>query len=65
MLVLAAKTSNAALDGLLIAGHDEGVLQLYRSSQDPAEKRELLEYLVMMDSEAIWDVIESALDGER
>ena len=55
----------AALDGLLIAGHDEGVLQLYRSSQDPAEKRELLEYLVMMDSEAIWDVIESALDGER
>ncbi len=55
----------AALDGLLIAGHDEGVLQLYRSSQNPAEKRELLQYLVMMDSEAIWDVIDSALDGER
>lgn len=55
----------AALDGLLIAGHDEGVLQLYQSSQDPVEKRELLQYLVMMDSEAIWDVIDSALDGER
>ncbi len=55
----------AALDGLLISGHDEGVLQLYRSSQNPAEKRELLQYLVMMDSEAIWDVIDSALDGER
>ena len=55
----------AALDGLLISGHDEGVLQLYRSSQDPAEKRELLQYLVMMDSESIWDVIDSALDGER
>lgn len=55
----------AALDGLLISGHDEGVLQLYRSSQDPAEKRELLQFLVMMDSEAIWDVIDSALDGER
>lgn len=55
----------AALDGLLIAGHDEGVLQLYQSSQDPVEKRELLQYLVMMDSEAIWDVIGSALDGER
>ena len=55
----------AALDGLLISGHDEGVLQLYQSSQDPVEKRELLQYLVMMDSEAIWDVIGSALDGER
>jgi len=55
----------AALDGLLIADHDEGVLQLYQSSQDPAEKRELLEYLVMMDSEAIWDVIDAALDGQR
>lgn len=55
----------AALDGLLITGHDEGVLQLYQSSQDPVEKRELLQYLVMMDSEAIWDVIDSALDGER
>jgi len=55
----------AALDGLLISGHDEGFLQLYRSSQDPVEKRELLEYLVMMESEAIWDVIGSALDSER
>ena len=55
----------AALDGLLISGHDEGVLQLYQSSQDPVEKRELLQYLVMMDSDAIWDVIDSALEGER
>ena len=55
----------AALDSLLISGHDEGVLQLYQSSQDPVEKRQLLEYLVMMDSEAIWEVIGSALDGER
>jgi HEAT repeat protein len=55
----------AALHGLLIADHDEGVLELYQSSQDPAEKRELLEYLVMMDSEAIWDVIDSALEDQR
>jgi len=55
----------AALDGLLIADHDEGLLELYQASQDPAEKRELLEYLVMMDSDAIWDVIDSALAGER
>ena len=60
-----AEVREAALDGLLIADYDEGVLQLYQASQDPAEKRELLEYLVMMDSEAVWDVIDSALDGER
>jgi HEAT repeat protein len=53
----------AALDGLLIAGHDEGVLELYRASDDDAEKRELLEYLVIMDSDAVWDLIDSALDG--
>lgn len=55
----------AALDGLLIADNDEGVLQLYRESDNPAEKRELLEYLVMMDSEVVWDLIDAALDGQR
>jgi HEAT repeat protein len=60
-----AEVREAALDGLLIAGYDEGVLRLYQASQDPVEKRELLEYLVMMDSDAVWDVIDSALDGER
>ncbi len=53
----------AALHGMLISGHDEGVLELYRSSQDPAEKRELLEFLVMMGSDEVWDLIDSALDG--
>lgn len=53
----------AALDGLLISGHDAGMLQLYRSSQDSAEKKELLEYLVMMGSDDIWDIIDSALEG--
>lgn len=55
----------AALDGLLISGYDEGVLELYRSSRDPAEKRELLEHLVMMESDNIWDAIDSALDTQR
>jgi len=54
---------DAALKGLLISGHDEGVLELYRASNDDAEKRQLLEYLVMMDSDAVWDLIDSALDG--
>ncbi len=55
----------AALQGMLISGYDEGVLELYRASDSDAEKRELLEYLVMMDSEAVWDLIDSALDGTR
>ncbi len=55
----------AALDGMLISGHDEGVLELYRSSQDSAEKRELLEYLVMMGSDDVWNLIESALDDTQ
>ena len=53
----------AALEGMLISGYDEGVLELYRSSQDPVEKRELLEYLVVMGSDDIWDIIDSALEG--
>lgn len=52
----------AALNGLLIAGHDEGVLELYRSSQDPKEKRELMRTLAHMDSEAVWELIETTLD---
>ncbi|MDX1509628.1 MAG: hypothetical protein R3358_15180, partial [Woeseiaceae bacterium] len=53
----------AALEGLLIGDFDAAVLQLYRDSNDAAEKRDLLQYLVMMDSEAIYDVINQALDG--
>lgn len=53
----------AALEGMLISGHDEGVLELYRSSDDAAEKRELLEFLVMMGSDDVWDIIDAALEG--
>jgi len=60
-----AEVREAAMDGLFMSGDDKGVLELYRSSQDAGEKKELLEYLVMMDSDAVWDVIDSALDGER
>ena len=54
---------DAALHGMMIADHDEGVLELFRSSQDPEEKTELLRMLVMMDSDAAMDAIEKALDG--
>lgn len=55
----------AALEGMLISGHDAGVLELYRSSQDTEEKTELLEYLVMMGSDDVWNLIESALDDAQ
>lgn len=53
----------AALDGMLIAGYDEGVLELYRAATDPSEKKDLLERLVMMDSEEVWTLIDAALEG--
>ena len=54
----------AVLDGMLIADYDDGILELYRASEDPTEKTELLEYLTMMDSEALWEIIDAALEGE-
>lgn len=53
----------AAIEGLMISGNDEALLELYRSSTDPAEKRRLLELLVHLDSEGIWEVIDRALEG--
>ncbi len=53
----------AALDGMMIAGYDEGVLELFRASQDTEEKRRLLQMLVMMDSDAVWDVIDATLEN--
>lgn len=55
----------AALDGMLISGNDAGVLELYRSTEDAATKKQLLEYLVIMDSDEMWDIINSALDGDQ
>ncbi len=53
----------AALGGLMISGNDEGLLELYRSSDDSSEKKELLEYLVMTGSDEVWAIIDSDLDG--
>lgn len=54
---------DAVREALLIAGHDEAVLQLFRESKDSAEKRKLLETLVNMDSDAVWDIIDSTLEN--
>jgi hypothetical protein len=53
----------AALEGMLISGYDEGVLQLYRESDDIEEKRDLLEMLGIMGSDLMMEVIDEALEG--
>jgi hypothetical protein len=53
----------AVRDALLIADDDEAVLELFRASTDAAEKRELLQTLVMMDSDAVWDLVNSTLEN--
>jgi HEAT repeat protein len=55
----------AALNGMLIAGNDEGILELYRDSDDVKEKRRLLETLAAMDSDLLFEVLDTALDGTR
>jgi len=58
-----AEVKEAALNGLLISGDNASVLELYRNTDDAAEKRELLEFLVMMGSDEVWDIIDSAFEG--
>ena len=55
----------AALEGMLIADYDEGVVELFRESQDAEEKRDLLEMLVIMDSDAAMQIIDETLGGNR
>ena len=59
------EVKEAALHGMMIAGYDEGVLELFRASQDAEEKRDLLRLLVMMDSDAALVIIEETLNGNR
>lgn len=58
-------TREAALQGLMIAGHDESVLSLFRASRDPAEKRRLLRTLVHMDSKLLMEVIDATLEDTQ
>ena len=39
------------------------MLELFRASTDAAEKRELLQTLVNMDSDAVWEVIDKTLEN--
>ena len=53
----------AVREGLMIAGDDEALLELFRASRDSKEKRELLQMLVNRDSDAVWEIIDSTLEN--
>jgi hypothetical protein len=53
---------DAALQGLLIAGDDKGVLELYRVAKTSEEKRTLLRTLTMMGSDAALEAIDATLE---
>jgi HEAT repeat protein len=53
----------AVREALLIADDDEAALELFRASTDADEKRELLQTLVIMDSDAVWDLVNSTLEN--
>jgi hypothetical protein len=57
---------DAALQGMLIAGDEQGVLSLYRAAKSSDEKRALLRYLAMIDGDgdAALLAIDSALEGK-
>lgn len=51
----------AVLEAMLIEGDEESALELFRESNDPAEKRELL---VHMDSDAVWEIVDATLKDD-
>ena len=55
----------AAVEGLTFGDHDEAILELYRSSTSAREKGELLEALVIMNSDFAMQVIDDALAGDQ
>ena len=57
-----AGIKEAALQGMLIAEDEQGVLTLYRAAKTPEEKRALLRTLTMMDGDAALQAIDAALE---
>jgi HEAT repeat protein len=58
-----AEFREAALNGMMIADDEEGVLALYRAAKTSDEKRALLRVLSSMDGDAALKAIDAALDG--
>jgi HEAT repeat protein len=59
-----AEIKEAAVQGMLIAGDEQGVLSLYRAAKTSDEKRSLLRTLSMIDGDAALQAIDAALDGK-
>ena len=55
----------AALQGMMIAGDEQGLLTLYRAARTSDEKRALLRYLSMMNGDAALQAIDAALEGKQ
>jgi HEAT repeat protein len=55
----------AALQGMLIGGDEQGVLALYRAAKTADEKRSLLRTLSMMDGDAAIKAIDEALEDRK
>lgn len=53
-----------AMQGMMIAGETDAVLELFKAAADDQEKADLLRLLVMMDSDAALDAINDALDPQ-
>jgi HEAT repeat protein len=60
-----ARIKEAALQGLLIADDEQGVLALYRAATTTEEKRALLRTLTTMDGDAALQAIDAALEGKK
>lgn len=57
-----AEIREAALQGMLISGDDQGVLSLYKAAKTPEEKRSLLRTLTTMDGDVALQAIDAALE---
>ena len=57
-----AEIKDAALQGMLIVGDEQGVLALYKSAKTIDEKRVLLRTLTTMDGEVALQAIDAALE---
>lgn len=59
------EVKDAALQGLMIAQDEAGVLELYRASTNADEKKALLRTLTVMGGDAAIEAIDAALQGDR
>jgi hypothetical protein len=60
-----AQIKDAALQGMLIANDQQGVLALYRSAKSTEDKRNLLRMLTLMGGDAALQAIDAALEGKK